>query len=144
MRKPVALDALHDRNTLYRNLESGEIENVYTLKIMNKDDRSHRFVVTLEALAGKPRDMGRDTGGEAASDAGRYRLDPAQPVFDVGPGEVYNAAVRVRANAWDDEHDKSDEEDEDEATASVRFRIQAADDPNIAAAAIARFFSPED
>ena len=47
----------------------------------------------------------------------------------------------VRADAWDDDAEKSDK---DEATASVRFRIQAADDPNIAAAAIARFFSPED
>jgi cytochrome c oxidase accessory protein FixG len=140
MRKPVALDALHDRNTLYRSLESGEIENVYTLKIVNKDERAHRFVVTVEAVAGKPRDTGRAEAQVAAVDAGRYRLDPGRPVFEVPAGEVYNAAVRVRADAWDD----SGAAPGDDGTASVRFRVEAADDPNIAAAAIARFFSPED
>jgi len=139
MRKPVALDALHDRNTLYRNLESGEIENVYTLKILNKDGLPHRFVVTVEAVAGKPRDVGR-ADAAAVADDGRYRLDPARPAFDVAPGEVYNAAVRVRSDAWDDSGTRADAS----GTASIRFRIQAADDPDIAAAAIARFFSPED
>ncbi|MFO1456014.1 MAG: cytochrome c oxidase accessory protein CcoG [Steroidobacteraceae bacterium] len=141
MRKPVALDALHDRNTLFRNLDSGEVENVYTLKIMNKDERAHRFVVTVEGLQGKPRDTGRADTPQAAADAGRYRLDPARPEFEVASGEVYNAAVRVRADAWDDSGER--ERDDDHGTASVRFRIEAADDPNIAAAAIARFFSPE-
>ncbi len=61
LRKPVALDALHDRNTLFRNLESGEIENVYTLKIMNKDERPHRFVVSVESSAGSHGTGRRDT-----------------------------------------------------------------------------------
>ena len=78
----------------------------------------------------------------APADAGRFRLDPAQPVFEVASGEVYNAAIRVRTNAWDDSGAGDDEDDD--GTASVRFRIVAADDPDIAASAIARFFSPED
>jgi polyferredoxin len=142
LRKPVALDALHDRNTLFRSLESGEIENVYTLKIMNKDERAHRFVISV---------AGVDRDGTANADAaGRYRLDPTSTVFDVPSGEVYNAAVRVRADAWNDaapssgegSDDDSDEDGEDGVT-SLRFRIEATDDPGLAASAVARFFSPE-
>ncbi|MEZ5487915.1 MAG: cytochrome c oxidase accessory protein CcoG [Steroidobacteraceae bacterium] len=138
-RKPADLDALHDRNTLYRSLESGEIENVYTLKIMNKDQRPHRFAVTLEAVEGKPRDTGALATRSSAVDDSRYRLDPATPVFEVAPGEVYNAAVRVRADAWDD----SSVQPTGSGTASIRFRIRATDAPDVTATAIARFFSPD-
>jgi len=138
LRKPVALDALHDRNTLYRNLESGEIENVYLLKIINKDERPHRFVVRVTG-AGKDDD-------ERAAAPSRYRLDPVAPAFDVPSGEVYNAAVRVRADAWDDDASKAGDKADrpDDGIASLRFRIEAVDDPSLAASAVARFFSPED
>ncbi len=136
MRKPVALDALHDRNTLFRSLESGEIENVYTLKIMNKDERAHRFVVSVSGV---------DRDGKAhAGTADRYRLDPSSTVFVVPSGEVYNAAVRVRADAWNDERSDDDsDEDSEDGVASLRFRIEASDVPGLAASALARFFSPE-
>ncbi len=139
LRKPVALDALHDRNTLFRNLESGEIENVYMLKISNKDERAHRFVVRVTGL---------DADGQAREDAAqRYRLDPASTVFDVPSGEVYNAAVRVRADAWNDAASGSDdgrhEDDPEDGMASLRFTVEATDDAGLTASAVARFFSPE-
>ncbi len=71
----------------------------------------------------------------------RYRLDPAEPAFDVASGEVYNAAIRVRADAWNDAAPRR--RGRDGGMASVRFRITAADDAKIAVAAVARFFSPE-
>ncbi len=127
MRKPVALDALHDRNSLYRMLDSGEVENVYTLKLMNKDERPHRFKVSLAGSTG-------------------YRTDPATPTFEVASGEVYNAAVRVRASAWNDAASKEEEQSSGPASASrkIRFRIEASDDPRLAAEAEARFFSPDE
>ena len=35
----VALDVIRDRNALYRLLDDGRVENVYTLKILNKTER---------------------------------------------------------------------------------------------------------
>ena len=114
MRKPVGLDVLHDRNTLYRSLDSGEIENVYMLKIVNKAERARSFRVQL-------------------MESDRYRLDPVQPVFAVGEGEVFSAAVRIRRDAWDERAP---------GTATVYVSIQALDDPTVRATAEARFFAP--
>jgi len=121
MREPLALDVLHDRNTLYRNLDSGEIENVYLLKIMNKAEQPRTFVVSLD-------------------DDGDHRLDPARPVFEVGAGEVFNAAVRVRRDAWQDDA----EEDDDRQSEVIRLTITALDDRSLRASAASRFFAPRD
>ena len=124
LRKPVALDVLHDRNTLYRVLDSGEIENVYLLKIMNKGGTTHRFRVALDA-------DDEETGDERTD---LYRLDPASPVFTVAPGEVYNAAVRVRRDASMDT----------DLTAELHFTVTAVDDAHLDARAEARFFAPKE
>ena len=119
MRAPVALDVLHDRNSLYRTLESGDIENVYLLKIMNKDGTPHRFRVRLESQ-------------DAAHPA--LQLDPTTPQFDVPSGQVFNAAVRVRRPAFA----------VGTAITPLRFAIEAVDQPSLRAGAEARFFSPRD
>ena len=126
MRKPVALNVLHDRNTLFRTLGSGEIENVYLLKIMNKDGAPHDFLVTIETGD----DEEHDEDGRPAI----YRLDPAAPRFTVAPGEVFNAAVRVRRDAWTDA----------DPSTELHFAITATDDPGLTARAEARFFAPRD
>ena len=134
MRKPVGLDVLHDRNTLYRSLATGEIENVYLLKIMNKDTRPHQFRVTL--------DSDEDEGDNA------HRLDPQEPTFTVPSGEVFNAAVRVRRNAWNDDAEATDADDvKTEAgvgAAEIHFVITATDEPALTARAESRFFAPKD
>ncbi len=112
LRKPVALDVIHDRNTLYRMTDDGEAENVYQLKIMNKDERPRRFHVTV-------------SGSED------LKLEPENVFFDVGSGEVYNGAVRVRREAY--EHTGQE---------TIRFTITADDDPNLSASAESRFFAP--
>jgi cytochrome c oxidase accessory protein FixG len=126
MRKPVALDVLHDRNTLFRTLESGEIENVYLLKIMNKDGAPHDFLVTIET--------GDDVQSHEDGRPATYRLDPAAPRFTVAPGEVFNAAVRVRRDAWTDA----------DPSTELHFAITATDDPGLTARAEARFIAPRD
>lgn len=126
IRKPLALDVLHDRNTLYRNLDSGEIENVYLLKIMNKAEQPRRFVVSL-------------------AETGEYRLDPERPVFEVSAGEVFNAAVRVRRDAWRDDIDDTSadiERSTERRSEAIRLIITAIDDPSLQASAESRFFAP--
>jgi cytochrome c oxidase accessory protein FixG len=47
-------DVLRDRHALYRELASGAIENVYTLKITNDDAQPHRYAVTARFADGTP------------------------------------------------------------------------------------------
>jgi cytochrome c oxidase accessory protein FixG len=133
LRKPVALDAIHDRNTLYRMTETGEIENVYLLKIVNKDDAPHWFDVSVS-----PSD-------ERYPSDGGFRIRAGSESFLVGAGEVYSAAVAVRRPAWDDDAQEHEDRDVDDrrTSAGIRFRIAAGDDPRLTAHAEARFFSPE-
>jgi cytochrome c oxidase accessory protein FixG len=50
-RLPIGLDVLHDRNQLYRETQ-GSIENVYLLKIINKDDTAHRYELAVSGIDG--------------------------------------------------------------------------------------------
>jgi len=131
MRQPIGLDVLHDRNTLYRTLETGEIENVYLLKLINKDSVPRRLIVSVTS---------------EHDDSGQYRLDPAIPAFNVPAGEVFNAAVRVRKNAWDDAVETSDHDEERErneaGVSELRFEVRSEDDPSLRASAESRFFAP--
>ncbi|MGM0481764.1 MAG: cytochrome c oxidase accessory protein CcoG [Pseudomonadota bacterium] len=49
-RIPLEVDVLRDRNALYRENIQGEIENVYTLKIVNKSQREHTYSITVKGL----------------------------------------------------------------------------------------------
>ena len=74
-RVPLAVDVLRDRARLYRETTDG-IENVYTLKIMNKDQRAHTYAISVE-----PADV--------------FALDgPAQ--VEVAAGGIRDVPVRVR------------------------------------------------
>jgi cytochrome c oxidase accessory protein FixG len=46
-RIPLLVDVLRDRNALYRENADGQVENAYTLKVMNKDAHPHRFRISL-------------------------------------------------------------------------------------------------
>lgn len=52
IRSPLKVDVIRDRATLAREVEGGLIENVYRLQVMNTDERSHRYAVTVTGLAG--------------------------------------------------------------------------------------------
>jgi cytochrome c oxidase accessory protein FixG len=57
----IEVDVLRDRNALYRRLDDGRIENVYTIRIINKDTRSHAFRVHVEGLPDATLDTERAT-----------------------------------------------------------------------------------
>ncbi len=48
-RTPLIVEAMRDRNALYRVVERGEIENGYTLRLVNKVDEPKTFVVDVKA-----------------------------------------------------------------------------------------------
>ncbi len=50
-RSALELDVIRDRNSLFRETGMGMIENVYTLKVINKDIRAHEFSIEAEGLS---------------------------------------------------------------------------------------------
>jgi cytochrome c oxidase accessory protein FixG len=49
-RKPLEVDIIRDRNTLYRENNEGLIENVYTLKILNKSQVTQTYQIAVKGL----------------------------------------------------------------------------------------------
>jgi cytochrome c oxidase accessory protein FixG len=112
MRTPLALDVIRDRNVLYRMLDDGRVENVYTVKILNKTEHARRFRISV-------------------SGPGRLVLDPSPAEFMVQSGEVFPAALRVRRDAY-----------EPLGPENIGFDVVAIDDPATHAHAKARFIAP--
>jgi cytochrome c oxidase accessory protein FixG len=48
LRKPLIVDVIRDRQ-LYRELSGGTIENGYTLRVVNKEAKAHRFAIALDS-----------------------------------------------------------------------------------------------
>jgi cytochrome c oxidase accessory protein FixG len=111
-REPVDVDVIRDRNALYRLLEDGRVENVYNVKILNKSEHPHRFVITVKG-------------------AGELTLDPSPARVDVRSGEVFPAAVRVRRPAY-----------EPVGSEDIEFEVTAVDAPALRAHTKARFIAP--
>lgn len=99
-RAPLHLDVIRDRNALYRELPSGLIENVYTLKILNKSDISHVMHFSAEGLPGieidtDPAEL-QLKGGQIRSIAARVRVPRSE--LSVGGHDIV-----IRAQAADDD-----------------------------------------
>ena len=77
-RQLVEVDVSRDRNSLYRQLDDGSIENVYTLRLINKDTQPHTLKLGISGL----------------QDA---TLDSEHDEYRVGAGEIVSIPVRVRA-----------------------------------------------
>ncbi len=112
VRTPVGLDVMRDRNALYRTLADGTIENVYLVRILNKDTTVHRFVLSARGLPG-------------------LSLDLDQPQHEVAAGEVYSLPVRVRAPAG-----------AAQGSREIILQVASADAPRLQAERAARFFAP--
>jgi len=111
LRSDVGLDVIRDRNVLYRDTASG-IENVYSLKLLNKDERTHEFRISVDGLPG-------------------LTLDVASRLVRVGPGEVYSAPLRVIAPGG-----------APHGVRAIRFTIASTDDPTLIATSASRFIAP--
>jgi cytochrome c oxidase accessory protein FixG len=51
-RTPIILDVIRDRNTLYRELPRGVIENSYTVKVINQSNDTRAFVLEATGIDG--------------------------------------------------------------------------------------------
>jgi cytochrome c oxidase accessory protein FixG len=50
--KPVILDVIRDRNTLYRDVGQRGIQNNYTIRVVNKHNVPHQYVLGVSGIAG--------------------------------------------------------------------------------------------
>jgi cytochrome c oxidase accessory protein FixG len=112
LRPAVSLDVIRDRNSLYRLTADGNVDNVYTLRILNKSEHPQRFV--LEARG-----------------AGPLTLLPGAREYRVPSGAVYSVPLRVRRDAY-----------EPLGPETITLTVRSLDDPGMHADTEARFLAP--
>jgi len=114
-RVPMELDVIRDRARLYRETFDGGVENVYTLEIMNKDQRAHRFRIRANGSASL-----RYDGDETVSiEAGEMAALPVRLV--AGPEQVRRASGQ---------------------TVKVLFTVSTEEDPAFSISEESRFIFP--
>ncbi|MEZ3185989.1 cytochrome c oxidase accessory protein CcoG [Pseudomonas sp. LM13] len=107
----VKLDVLKDR-VLYRENEQGNIENVYTLKVMNKAQREQTFVIEASGLDG----LVYEGRSEVRAEAGELVTIPVE--LSIAPEKLPSS------------------------TNEIVFHIRSADDESINDDADSRFIGP--
>ena len=112
MRSPVSLDVLRDRNSLYRLTDDGNVDNVYTLRILNKTEREQVFRIE-------------------AHGASALTLIPADREYRVASGAVYSLPLRVRRAAYDPLGPET-----------ITLTVRSVDDAEIHSTTDARFLAP--
>lgn len=79
-RVPLELTAIHDRNQLYVTTDTGAIENIYTLQLVNMDREMHEFELSISGLEGATligEKLHTIDGGEVRSISLRIRISPS-------------------------------------------------------------------
>lgn len=112
-RIPLELDVIRDRNSLYRELDNGLIENVYRLRVINMDRVMHEYDLSVSGVEGI-----------------LLKLD--RSVIQVAAGEVLTLPVVVRI----------DPEYMQTTRADIEFSIRSFEDADIAQVEIGRFIAP--
>ena len=113
MRVPVGLDAIRDRDRLYMETSTGQIENVYTLKLRNMDNHPHTFQLSVEGLP-------------AATWIGQEQVSLAS-------GDTAEVPVRLQVDPVAIERGRQD----------ITFRAQALDSAEHSATTESRFLGPQ-
>jgi len=108
----IELDVLRDRNAIYRELPDGSVENVYTLRIINKDTIAHEVRIAL-------------------ADAPGLTLDTDFATYTVGAGEVSSVPARVRVAAGAEGGPRS-----------IEIIVEAVDGGPLRASSDTRFIAP--
>jgi cytochrome c oxidase accessory protein FixG len=113
-RDVVGVDVIRDRNALFRERADGRIENVYNVKLLNKDREAHEFRISATGLEG-------------------LEVDYAGPTVYVGPGAVQSVPVRIRVPRGSVQ-----------GGTDVVVGIEAVNRPDLTASGKARFIAPTD
>ena len=116
-RVPLGLDIIRDRNRLYREYWDGSVENVYTLKIMNREERARRYRISAE--------------GELPLE---LKIRSGSDVVEVAAGQLLSLPVQLLGRDFS----------QVETNTPVEFRVETLDAPPYAVVADSRFVRPDD
>jgi polyferredoxin len=111
-RIPLEMTVIRDRTNLFVQTDAGDIDNIYSINLVNMDEAMHEFEITLEDFP----------QGEIIGDT-LYTLDS---------GEVRTLTLRVRANP----------ETLDRPSTEISFEAVSTDMPSLRAASESRFMKP--
>lgn len=117
-RSLLQVDVLRDRNAMYRELDDGRIENVYTVRIINKDTQAHAFTLTVQGLSD-------------------VEIDAEQSPLEVPGGEIDTIALRLRARPDDLASGAN------RGARDIKITATATDNAALHSETPSRFFSPE-
>jgi cytochrome c oxidase accessory protein FixG len=112
-RMPLELDIIRDRNALYRETSEGLVENIYTLKLINMDDKPHVYRLRVEGLPG-------------------LKLITRSEEIKVDSGEVVNVPLRLQIDPINLTRSSND----------IRFHLEAVDAPQLKVDESSRFIGP--
>lgn len=112
-RVPLGLDVLRDRNRLYEETQEGLIENVYTLKIINMDEKPHDYILSVSGIEG-------------------IKIIMNRPQIQVDSGEVADISLRLQADPYGLKS----------RSTGINFKLQATDNANIQVESESRFLTP--
>jgi len=111
-RTPIILDVIRDRNFLFRELPGGEIENMYTLKVINQRNDARNFRLDVEGVPG-------------------IELEGVAEIVAVDGGGVLSLPVRARAPAGSAY-----------GIMDISFTVTDVDDPSVTMTEDSRFLGP--
>jgi cytochrome c oxidase accessory protein FixG len=112
-RMPLELDIIRDRNALYRETTEGLVENIYTLKIINMDARTHTYRLSVSGLEG-------------------LILLNRKGEFTVASGEVIELPVQLQIDPVQLQRTGND----------IQFQLEATDNPELSVTETGRFIGP--
>lgn len=112
LRVPLELEAIRDRNQLYRENNEGLIENVYLIKAMNKSQHTETYTLTV------------------SSDDDIHMAKPVE--FTLEAGELESIPVTLMADPGELEKTKYE----------IRFDLQAHSDKGVKKSIESRFLAP--
>jgi len=112
-RMPLELDIIRDRNALYRETTEGLVENIYTLKIINMDARTHTYRLSVSGLEG-------------------LILLNRKGEFSVASGEVIELPVQLQIDPVQLQRTGND----------IQFHLEAIDNPELSVIETGRFIGP--
>ena len=112
-RMPLELDIIRDRNALYRETTEGLVENIYTLKIINMDARTHTYRLSVSGLEG-------------------LILLNRKGEFSVASGEVIELPVQLQIDPVQLQRTGND----------IQFQLEATDNPELSVTETGRFIGP--
>ena len=113
VRVPVELDIIRDRNALFRETNEGLIENIYTLKLINMDNKAHSYSLDISGIDG-------------------LKVIQRTKDIHIPSGEVINLPLRIQVDPINLDKTGND----------LTFELKAIDAPDISITETGRFIGP--